>query len=203
MKTVILANGKFPKTKKTLEILNSANRIICCDGATENLIKYGLKPNLIIGDLDSISQNIKFKYKNLIHQVKEQNTNDLTKAVNWCVDNNILEFDILGATGKREDHTIANISLLSKYAEHAKARIISDYGIFTAITQTSVFKSYKGQQVSIFAMNPESKITSTGLKYPLKNIKLPNWWNGTLNEAIAEKFSLNFEAGRYIVYMLY
>jgi len=203
MKTIILANGKFPETEKTLGILNSANKIICCDGAVENLIRYGLEPSLIIGDLDSISQNIKFKYKNLIYQIDEQNTNDLTKAVNWCVENNILEFDILGATGKREDHTIANISLLSKYVETAKVRIISDYGIFTAISQTSVFKSYKGQQVSIFAMHPERKISSTGLKYPLKDIKLQNWWNGTLNEAIAEKFSLNFEVGSYIVYMLY
>jgi len=202
MKTVILANGEFPKAKTPLEILKSADKIICCDGAVNNLLDFGLEPSLIIGDLDSVSKTIKQKYQNIVNQVKEQNTNDLTKAVNWCVENNILEFDILGATGKREDHSIANISLLSQYMNKANVRIVSDYGVFIPIKKTTSFNSYIGQQVSIFAMTPNSKITSIGLKYPLENTKLENWWSGTLNEALSNKFSLEFNDGSYIVYLL-
>ena len=202
MKTVILANGEFPKAEKALEILKSADIIICCDGAVNNLLDFGLEPSLIIGDLDSVSDIIKQKYQDIIHHVKEQNTNDLTKAVNWCVANNILEFDILGATGKREDHSIANISLLSEYINKANVRIVSDYGVFIPIKKATEFNSFVGQQVSIFAMNPNSEISSTGLKYPLENTKLKNWWNGTLNEAISDKFSLEFNDGSFIVYLL-
>lgn len=202
MKTVILANGAFPKAKYPLQILNSADKIICCDGASINLLNYGLEPSLIIGDLDSLANEIKQKYSNRIVKKKEQNTNDLTKAVNWCVENNILEFDILGATGKREDHSIANISLLSQYSAKANARIISDYGVFIAINKSTEFKSFAGQQVSIFAMNPETRISSTGLKYPLDNMQFKNWWNGTLNETIEDNFTLIFEDGKFIVYLL-
>ena len=53
-KTVILANGEFPTHEIPLQILNEADFIICCDGASQNLLDYGLKPNLIIGDLDSV-----------------------------------------------------------------------------------------------------------------------------------------------------
>ena len=52
---VIVANGKFPDNSVPLEILNNAKYIIACDGATDKLLKNGYKPNLIIGDLDSIS----------------------------------------------------------------------------------------------------------------------------------------------------
>ena len=51
---VILANGAFPKSEIPLNILKKAKNIICLDGATNNLIKYGIEPKLIIGDLDSI-----------------------------------------------------------------------------------------------------------------------------------------------------
>ena len=203
MKTVILANGEFPKAEKALEILNSANKIICCDGATNNLVEFGLEPDIIIGDLDSVSETIKQKYQDIVYQVKEQNTNDLTKAVNWCVANNILEFDILGATGKREDHSIANISLLSEYTNKANVRIVSDYGVFVSVNKSSKFKSFSGQQISIFSMNPEIEISSKGLKYPLENTQLKNWWNGTLNEATSEQFSLSFTKGKLIVYFLF
>ena len=203
MRTVILANGEFPKGKEAINILNNAEKIICCDGATENLINYGLKPSIIIGDMDSLSKEIKAKYADIIIKISEQNTNDLTKAVNWCTSNNINTFNILGATGKREDHSIANIALLSEYSNKANVKIISDYGIFKAVSKTSTFNSYIGQQVSIFAMDANTKINSEGLKYPLNNMEFKKWWNGTLNESINETFTLSFEKGSIIVYQLF
>ena len=203
MRTVILANGEFPKGKEAINILNNDEKIICCDGATENLINYGLKPSIIIGDMDSLSKEIKAKYADIIIKISEQNTNDLTKAVNWCTSNNINTFNILGATGKREDHSIANIALLSEYSNKANVKIISDYGIFKAVSKTSTFNSYIGQQVSIFAMDANTKINSEGLKYPLNNMEFKKWWNGTLNESINETFTLSFEKGSIIVYQLF
>ena len=203
MKTIILANGEFPKAEKTLQILKSADRIICCDGAANNLIVYGLEPNIIIGDMDSLADDIKQKYKDRIVTLKEQNTNDLTKAVNWGIANNISKFYILGATGKREDHSIANIALLSEYSKIADVQIISDYGVFKSINKSTKFESFIGQQISIFAMDYNTIIKSDGLKYPLNNMNLKNWWNGTLNEATSNSFSVSFEQGTLIVYQLF
>ena len=189
-KVVILANGEFPKNETTLQILKNNSFLICCDGAINNLLKTNIKPNLVIGDLDSINTNLKTKFADILIKIADQNTNDLTKAINWCVANKITEVTILGATGKREDHTIANISLLTRYIELLNVRIVTDYGIFTPITKTTTFKSEKGQQVSIFSLNSDTEITSKNLKYPLKNLKLQAWWQGTLNESIEKNFTI-------------
>ena len=187
---VVLANGEFPKGKIPLQILEDNSFLICCDGAINNLLKINIKPNLIIGDLDSINEDLKTKFADILIKIADQNTNDLTKAINWCVANNITEVTILGATGKREDHTIANISLLAKYIELLNVKIITDYGIFTPITKTTQFKSEKGQQVSIFSLDCDKEISSENLKYPLQNLKLETWWMGTLNESIKDNFTI-------------
>jgi len=101
--TIILANGSFPVHATPFASLHNAKRIICCDGAAQNLLNAGLEPDFIIGDLDSVSDEIKQRFASvLIHQA-EQETNDLTKAVHFCIENNWTEITILGATGKRED----------------------------------------------------------------------------------------------------
>ncbi len=200
-KAVILANGEFPKSKIPLQILENNNFLICCDGAINNLLKINVKPNLIIGDLDSINEELKVKFVDILIKIPDQNTNDLTKAINWCVANSITEVTIIGATGKREDHTIANISLLVKYIKLLKVKIVTDYGVFTPISKTTKFISEKGQQVSIFSLDCNSKISSENLKYPLQNLQLESWWMGTLNESVDNNFTIICDdESRVIVY---
>ena len=201
-KTVILANGEFPKKQRVLNVLKTAEIIICCDGATQNLLNFGLQPSVIIGDMDSLPIEIQIKHKDKIIKNTDQNTNDLTKAINWCVDNKINDVIIVGATGKREDHTIANIALLGRYINLLNVKIITDYGEFIPITKTTKFDSHKGQQVSVFTITPDIEISSQGLKYPLDNLKLLSWWMGTLNESLGNEFSLSFTGkGIFIIYL--
>jgi len=188
-KAVILANGEFPKN---IKLLKEAEFLICCDGAINNLLKTTIKPDLIIGDLDSINNKLKLQFSNIIVKIPDQNTNDLTKAINWCVKNNISSVKIIGATGKREDHSIANIALLTKYIRLLDVQIITDYGIFIPIVRTTKFSSFAGQQVSIFSLDNELKISSENLKYPLRNLQLKTWWMGTLNESTNDNFTISF-----------
>jgi len=58
-KTIILANGKFPTNNIPLELLLYAEQVVCCDGAAQGLLNSGIKPDYIIGDLDSVSKEIK------------------------------------------------------------------------------------------------------------------------------------------------
>ena len=202
-KTIILANGTFPRTEKLLSIMDSAEKIICCDGAVNKLVANGREPSVIIGDLDSANDKIKIQYSNILIHIKDQYTNDLTKAVNWCLKQGIKNVIIMGATGEREDHTIANIALLSKFNDEINLEMMTDSGVFIPISQTTTFTSSIGQQVSIFSQSQDISITSQGLKYPLQNLKLHSWWMGTLNEAISEQFTISFEnKARVIVYLL-
>ncbi len=203
MKTVILANGDYPTHEIPLGYLGEADLIVCCDGAAEKLVAHGLEPGIIIGDLDSVPQRLKERYEKILVQDSDQETNDLTKAVNWCVAKGIEEVVIVGATGIREDHTLGNISLLADYNRIIKATMLTDTGKFMVCDRGVTVSSFPGQQVSLFSIDPTLAVTSRGLTYPLNNLRLASWWRGTLNEAAGKSFSLEFEGGQVIVFTEY
>ncbi|NLZ96104.1 MAG: thiamine diphosphokinase [Bacteroidales bacterium] len=196
--TIIIANGEFPTHKHPLSCIKDACYIICLDGALKDSLKNNITPDIIIGDGDSISNRLKEEYAQLLLLYTDQNTNDLTKAVNYCIQKGLNKIKIVAATGKREDHTLGNISLLLEYMNDVDVEIITDYGIFTPISSTTEFKSMTGQQVSIFNLD-NSPITSQNLKYPLNNMILNNLWKGTLNESLGECFTIETN-GKTIVY---
>ncbi|MBY0379891.1 MAG: hypothetical protein K2P99_05765, partial [Burkholderiales bacterium] len=102
---------------------------------------------------------------------------------------------ILGATGMREDHAIANTALLSQYSSIFKnIAIISDYGIFTVNNGKNIVKTIQGQQISFFSLHPDTIINCTGLKWNLDNFKCALWHNGTLNEAVSNTIDINSNA---------
>jgi len=133
----------------------------------------------------------------------EQETNDLTKAVQFCLENMRTEITILGATGKREDHTLGNLSLLIDYSERANVQMLTDDGVFTPLLKTGTLESYPGEQISIFSLEPETVFTFHNLLYPVKNRRLTSWWQGTLNEAESDNFTIAFNKGKVLVFREY
>ena len=200
---VILANGSFPTNETPLNTLKSANFIVCCDGAINKLETAGIQAHAIVGDLDSLTADLKRKYRDIIHHFSNQDTNDLTKAVNWCLANKFNDITIVGATGKRDDHMLGNIFLLSSYTKKMKVKMLTDYGTFTPLTRSRNFDSYIGQQVSIFSPQSETIITTANLRYELTNQKLEMLWQGTLNESMGDSFRIDFEGSSLIVYQEY
>jgi thiamine pyrophosphokinase len=200
-RNVIVADGLFPTHEIPLRYLKNARRIICCDGSTVNVVNAGFTPDAIVGDMDSINEELAFTFADRIFTVDEQDTNDLTKSVRWCIEKGYDDLVITGATGKREDHTIGNISLLSDYSASVKVMMVTDTGFFVPVNKATELPSFAGQQISIFSIDCDTEITSTGLKYPLARTRFTNWWQATLNESLGCRFKLDFERGRVIVYL--
>jgi len=202
LKTVIVANGKFPEHDIPLKALADADIVVCCDGATLNVDRYGITPSAIVGDLDSLTAELCLKYADRLFHDPDQNTNDLTKAVKWCLARDYCDITIIGATGLREDHALGNIGLLPLYARMgAKIRMHTDTGLFVPLLKSASLGSFKGQQVSIFSPNNKTLITTTNLKYPLNNQSLDEYWNGTLNESLGDSFYLEVEHGPLILFL--
>ena len=199
--TVIIANGRFPTHPTPLSYIERASFIVCCDGAANEFIEIGGKPNAIVGDCDSISKENIVRFADILYPNNDQETNDLTKSVQFCVDKGMKDIIIVGGTGKREDHTLGNISLLAEYVHIAKVVMATNWGIFTPINTTTQFKSFIGEQVSIFSID-HTRVSSQNLKYPLSNRILSNWWEGSLNESLDESFKIQ-TAGRIIVFQAY
>ncbi|MBR2357311.1 MAG: thiamine diphosphokinase [Lentisphaeria bacterium] len=191
--TVILADGSFPAGKEALEYLENARQVICCDGAARSLVAYGREPDRIVGDLDSLSAEFKRRFADRIEQVTEQESNDLSKAFRYCCQLGYNNIVILGATGKREDHTLGNLSLLSIYAESVPdIKIVTDYGYFTVAKRSGTLTSFPGQQISIVPLTGKAVVSASGLKYPMDKLELKLWYQATLNEALGDNFELDF-----------
>ena len=202
-KTAILANGTFPTSERVLAVLKNAKRIVACDGAAVPLMDYGMTPDFVIGDFDSICDDLRKRLADRMVHVSEQETNDLSKAFRFCMANGWREIVILGATGRREDHTLGNISLLADFSEKAPdISMLTDEGEFMALHGPATVKCAVGQQISIFALDADTHIYSTNLKYPLNGLAPSRWWQATLNEALADEFSLDFPEGRSVLVFL-
>ncbi|MDR1880983.1 MAG: thiamine diphosphokinase [Tannerellaceae bacterium] len=199
---VVMANGRFPTSPVVLGLLEKASVIVACDGAVEALHLRGFAPAAIVGDLDSIPPGMRLRYAGRLHADTDQETNDLTKAIRFVHAAGHEEALILGATGLREDHSLGNISLLLDYAPlFQRVEMLSDYGLFTPLLKTATLQSRPRQQVSIFSLNPEAEISTENLRWPIDRRKLTSWWQGTLNEALHDSFTVRLaEKARVVVY---
>lgn len=205
---VIMAAGDFPVHPEPLKVLKEADVLVACDSAAAGLVKRNIAFDYVVGDMDSLGKEYQELLKEKMVRIREQDTNDLQKAFRFtnslCVPGD--RITILGAAGKREDHTIANISLLTDFAKvHPEIRILTDTGIFFPVLCSGEFPSFPGQAISIF--NPGSSrflLNSEGLEYPLDHLELSKWWTASLNRALGKSFSLHIEGeGEVVVFAVY
>ena len=197
---VILANGDYPSASTPLQILKEAPYVVCCDGGANEYIAQGHLPNVIIGDGDSLSEENRIKYASIIHRNPDQETNDQTKAIQFLFAQGKKRIAIVGATGKREDHTIGNISLLMEYMRMGiNVRMYTDYGVFIPCKDTSVLECRVGQQMSIFNFTAR-EMKAKGLAYPIYDFT--TWWQGTLNTCIDTSVTIEGK-GEYLIFLNY
>lgn len=183
---VVLADGIYPEAEPAVSILAAAAKVVCCDGAACVYIGRGGRPYAIVGDCDSLPDDFKREYASILHCDHDQETNDLTKAVRFCIADGERDIVILGATGKREDHTLGNIGLLGDYRKLVNVRMVTDLGVFDPVCGDCRFESFPGQQVSVFCADPSVRVTTVGLQFPLHEANLTTWWQGTLNESLSD-----------------
>lgn len=192
---VIICDGAFPKTEYPRYLIRTADFIICCDGALRKFIRnskavFGEErlPDLVIGDMDTLSPALQKRHADIIIKEDEQEHNDQTKAVRWALNNlrGLESIHILGATGGCTDHTIGNVSLLMEYTRmfdlgDISIETVTDEGTIFPINDTIEFDCGEGRQVSIFTPDSSLKIKSEGLMYPTDDVVFDNWWKATLN----------------------
>ena len=213
---IIICDGKFPKKEYPRYLIRTADYIICCDGALKKFLSNSVSifgeervPDLVIGDMDTLSASLQKKYADIIIKETEQEHNDQTKAVRWALNNlkGIESLYIIGATGGRADHTIGNTSLLMEYTRmfnlHGiNIEMVSDEGIIFPITDTTEFECGEGREVSIFSPDNNLRIKSEGLMYPTDGVIFDNWWKASLNKAVRDNVRLEFSHKSIALVML-
>ena len=204
----ILAAGEFPRRSEVLRLLDEADLIACCDRAAVNLVASGREPGLIVGDMDSIPEELQARYADRIVLRSGQDDNDLTKTFHEVLLLAPRQIHILGATGGREDHTLGNISLLAEYHREIESAgipceidMVSDYGVFCAATLSRTFACVPGQEISIFAFDNTLRISADGLDYPTDAVVFDSLWKASLNKASGTSFTLTLNhPSSYLVF---
>lgn len=198
---VILCNGLFPSEPYPLYLLDSAEGVVCCDGALSKFLERhpGGQPLAVVGDMDSLEPELREKFSGIVVHETEQDYNDLTKAMRWVLREHpeVSEIVILGATGLREDHTIGNLGLLMEYTRmfdlgDRKVTMVSDFGTAFAVTNSCELHLGEGRRLSLFSADNTLRISSVGLEWPTDGVVFDAWWKATLNRTTEPIVTLTF-----------
>ena len=190
--TVLIANGEFPNNEYCNNILSNNPEIICVDTNQELIEKLGIKPKIILGDLDTANIN---NANNSVQIIKldNQNKTDLEKAFEFCLEEKINEIVVLGATGQADDHNLANILIAYQYSKKLNIELISNYFRIMFINERKTIKAKKNMRVSMISLDTNNKISSSGLQYELKNETLDTFTKGISNKCIENEFTISAE----------
>lgn len=168
--------GSVPITENPFENADMQSCfVICADGGYDNAVKFGVIPNLLIGDFDSVQNNLPEDVETIRLKVEKDDTDTLA-AVREGMRRGYREFELFGVLGgERFDHSFANLCVLQYLASQGCKAVIFD-GLNRAFLLQGgrlTLSGMKGATLSVFPFGCAScEVTYSGLQYPLKHATL-------------------------------
>lgn len=172
---LVVLKGSPPSRELLDEFLPLAGTVICADGAASVMQRYNVRPDVIIGDCDSITEEILNEFdSSTLHKIEEQETTDGEKTLNYCLENGWNRVIVLGAFGGRIDHSLYNLELLKKYHRpELKIRMINEREELFLIAGRTVIQGKKGRRISIMPVyGAVNNVTTKGLAWNLERCRL-------------------------------
>jgi thiamine pyrophosphokinase len=182
---LIIANGLECSTELLGQLLEWSPLVVVLDSAIERVMKYDLKVDVLIGDFDKNFEVEKYResqYPIEIIHAPDQNKTDLEKAFDYLIDRKIPAVNVVWATGKRADHTLANITNIVQYRNALKIVILDDHSKIFLLP--NIFEKWytANSIISLIPIGEVSGITTQNLFYSLKNESLKlGYRNGNSN----------------------
>jgi thiamine pyrophosphokinase len=197
---LVIVGGGHVDRELLRELYASGGRLVGADGGADEIVAAGLKPEVIVGDFDSLKDPLAWLGKTRLIQIAEQETTDFEKALYST--RAPLTVGV-GMTGGRFDHTLAALDAVARYAAKRQIILVDEHDIAVALTERFSFKVERGDRVSIHPLAAVTFWGSEGLEYPLDAVALaPGVRTGTSNRAIAGPFTIVPEEGMHAPYLL-
>ncbi len=189
--------GAAQGNPQNLKILKN-DLLIAADGGYETVKKLKLKPDILLGDFDSLGFIPEFEGEIIKHPTIKDDT-DTMLAIKTGLNRGFKRFVLYGCTGKRLDHTLANIQALSYIANHsAQGFIFGDGYCITAIKNGKLtFKPRDRGNVSVFSLGDGAEgVNIKGLFYELDNASINyDFPLGISNEFIGKSSEISVQKG--------
>lgn len=175
--------------------------VIAADAGYNFLFQQGIKPDLLVGDLDSLGftpEDIE-----LVQFPTVKDDTDMMLAINEAKKRGYNKFIIYGGIGGRPEFTLANLQILYNIVNSGNICYFVGSGSLITAVKNGTLKfdeNFKGR-VSVFAAGESAQgVTLSGLKYPLSNAVVKSDFPiGVSNEFIKNKGSISVSDGTLFV----
>ncbi len=179
---LIIANGAMCSYDILTSLMEWCPHIVVTDGAYSRLVDLQIKPDVVIGDFDSIPNAARDPRIEFI-KIDSQEDTDLEKAIDYLINKGYNDINVVWATGKRLDHTINNFATLAKYSA-CNIVMIDDHS--KAFVLPKKYSKYyeEGFALSLVPLCSVSGIYTKNLSYNIENGNLQfGLKSGTSNSA--------------------
>lgn len=209
-RAVIFANGPVDCYDSLSVQLDRRDAIICVDGGLKHIDALAMKPDIVIGDMDSISPQRLAELGSQTTKIQhpsEKDETDLELALRWANEHAFEKVLLVGISGGRLDHTLANIHLMAagSWSFELCAWQPGQYLWLMNAGETLKLNDYAGLTVSLLPMTERAEGVSTqGVKYMLHNATLGfGTTRGVSNVIASQQASVSLSAGRLLVVLTY
>jgi thiamine pyrophosphokinase len=201
MRVALVANGDIHNLEDCMHILSGCDQVIAVDGGLRYCHQLGVRPEVLIGDWDSVDARLLEQYgevPKLSFPILKDKT-DLEIAVEYAL-TSATELIVFGALGNRIDHTLYNLILLTRYP--GKMIYESEQGRVFAMPHYTTMITYPGQVISFLPMNgPVVGITTQGFRWELKEATFDAHFMSVCNEAVQDKVEITFRQGSLVCFL--
>jgi thiamine pyrophosphokinase len=197
---LLLCNGEPPGRPIAEKVARYTGLVVAADGGANSARALGLSPHVIIGDLDSVKPSTLRSFRSAtVVRVRRQDNTDMEKALDYLRDQGVRRVYLLGATGKRLDMTLANLTVLWHYVPPMEIIVVGTGWYAIPVDGNCRITAPRGTIVSLIPYGPCSGVTLAGLKYPLNDA---SWKLGDIavsNVVKRSAFSVSIRKGRALM----
>ena len=188
---VLVLNGELRWTRALVAIAAGAGTLLAADGGANALARLGLRPDRVVGDLDSIEAATRaWVGEDRLRPTPDQDSTDFEKAVALAFGDLRLErLTVLGALGGRVDHTLANIGLAARLARGEDLVLLDHRQRVLATSSPLTLNSAPGETWSFWTFEPAVTVDLEGVRWPVTNAALhvggrPSISNRAIGDAV-------------------
>ena len=200
---LLIGNAPSVSDAHLRPLAQKADLILAADGGANRALRAGIVPDVIIGDLDSVSPRARKKLAaSRWVFVDNQNNTDLQKALDYVTAQKCKKCTLIGFYGGRPDFTLGNLLALAPYARRLELCVAGPGWQIFPITHTKTFTARPGARVSLLPLKPCSGVTLRGLQFPLTDERLTLGTTRTLsNRVVKNRFTVQLKSGVLLVYL--
>lgn len=198
---LIAAAGTLPDAGLTARLRAEHTLMIAADGAAASLAASGILPDVMIGDLDSGGADVERLRSAGVEviEVADQDRNDLEKALALAAGRGHTRVTVIGAAGGMTDHTLNNFSVMARFADRMRIRIVEDHARGFVLRDGVRLDARAGDRISLIPL-PDATLTTSGLVWELRAERLMYAAReGASNRAAVDTIAVEVHTGTVLV----